>query len=886
MRKISAIGVVCLLLSFPVMLQTGIGSPNDEITLKNDYIEFKFSENFVLQSIKDIQSGRTYYFDDAPLWKITLLDVEKAESGDLTKNVFTNFFSNDPSLHREYSIDDQPTEIILRLTWIDESRGEINVDINLPKNSAISTWSISIENTDNEHSIWYVEFPYLNIMPIDGNKNSMFLAMPFHAGMLIKNPVDNIDWQVQPWEETQHDQDKNDVDKKGSYPGGYNAQFAAVYSAQEDGIYLAACDGEMYTKRFLFNGNGETLSATIRNYPNKMLTPAVNYVIPYSFKVGVFHGDWMDAADIYRNWAWNQKWCKKGPLHERNDVPKALRDIDLTTGAIYRTTLEEPIPYQEIKEDLLNMKDFFTTYGSVNGSSPVIGIHWNGWSKHLDVVGEEGVPNYFPAQENFSNMIDELHSAGGFYCDVYFGTGVFDTANPLWPDDEYTWEEAQPYACYNPLNQTYKKFQPTYAWMDPSTDWWQNVLASLAIRAQEEVHVDGTYWDHYPKFRLEFRHHEGGGNFYALGYRETMKNIKNVTKVNDPDHYTYPEGKSEIEVGVFDGMPNEFFSTDQQGNLHNFGYEGIPAPIIPYIYHEYISGVGGMRTKNKNFSSFRNLLEFRAVEATLWVWGNKPDYPFLDSGKSGIYVFTLWKEGELDPVWEENLTYLAELVKMYKLGKDALLFGKMLKPPMLDGITTGTINLNGQNIEIPGVLSSAFESPNGEIYIPLTNWVEENQKIENIDFGRCSWLPGSYELMLLNENGLISLGNFSNKIANIDLSIKPGEAEFLIIRENNISITITKPKNALYTFDKKILPLPGITIVFGGITVETEINGDINRVEFYVDEELTYIDDGPPYVWFWDEFAIGQHEVKVVAYTNQGNKAENKTDLIIFNFGK
>jgi len=439
------------------------------------------------------------------------------------------------------------------MSWTVEGYARIYVRIELPKGSEISTWSMSIENR-GEAAIWSVEFPYIRMEPIRGDKEGTILAIPLHSGVLVRDPMDNIHWEVQPWEEIQHDQDKGDVDRKGAYPGGYNAQFAAVYSSEGDGIYIASYDGEMYSKRFLFCGNGETLLITIRNYPDRMLTPGIDYTIPYPLVVGVFHGDWMNAADIYREWAVQQEWCKKGPMYKRDDLSRAMYNTDVTTIAAYRLTLDSPNHYEEIKEDLLNMKAFFDTYSSVNGSSPSIGVHWIGWSKHLDVIEEQGTPNYFPAQENFSRLIDELHSVGGFYCDVYLGTGAFDSANPVWQDDEYTWEEARPYACYNPLNQTYKKFKPTYAWMDPSQEWWQDVLRSLAIRAQREVHIDGTYWDHYPKFRLEFRHHEGGGNFYALGYREMMMKIKEATRASDPNHYICPEGKSEIEVGIFDAM--------------------------------------------------------------------------------------------------------------------------------------------------------------------------------------------------------------------------------------------------------------------------------------------------------------------------------------------
>ena len=59
----------------------------------------------------------------------------------------------------------------------------------------------------------------------------------------------------------------------------------------------------------------------------------------------------------------------------------------------------------------------------------------------------------------------------------------------------------------------------------------------------------------------------------------------------------------------------------------------------------------------------------------------------------------------------------------------------------------------------------------------------------------------------------------------------------------------------------------------------------INRIEFYIDDNLKSRDYDEPYLWLWNEFAIGKHEVKVIAYDIFGNKSEDKIDVIILNLG-
>jgi len=42
---------------------------------------------------------------------------------------------------------------------------------------------------------------------------------------------------------------------------------------------------------------------------------------------------------------------------------------------------------------------------------------------------------------------------------------------------------------------------------------------------------------------------------------------------------------------------------------------------------------------------------------------------------------------------------------------------------------------------------------------------------------------------------------------------------------------------------------------------------------------LKYEDSEEPYQWFWNEFSMGNHEIKVVAYDG-GNKASDKLKIL------
>jgi len=113
---------------------------------------------------------------------------------------------------------------------------------------------------------------------------------------------------------------------------------------------------------------------------------------------------------------------------------------------------------------------------------------------------------------------------------------------------------------------------------------------------------------------------------------------------------------------------------------------------------------------------------------------------------------------------------------------------------------------------------------------------------------------------------------------------KPAENVLKAYYKNaSIYVRIVKPRDGyMYLFDREIMPASE-TIILGKITVEANASANAEKVEFYIDDELKYVDAAIPYSWTWNEFAFGKHEVKVVAYGMDGNIAEDEIDVMIFN---
>jgi len=92
---------------------------------------------------------------------------------------------------------------------------------------------------------------------------------------------------------------------------------------------------------------------------------------------------------------------------------------------------------------------------------------------------------------------------------------------------------------------------------------------------------------------------------------------------------------------------------------------------------------------------------------------------------------------------------------------------------------------------------------------------------------------------------------------------KPAEDVLKAYYKNiSVSVEIIRPKEGyLYISNREIMPIASNkAVIIGAITIEAETNG--NSVEFYIDDELKYVDNGSPYEWQWNEFIVGKHKTR------------------------
>lgn len=91
-------------------------------------------------------------------------------------------------------------------------------------------------------------------------------------------------------------------------------------------------------------------------------------------------------------------------------------------------------------------------------------------------------------------------------------------------------------------------------------------------------------------------------------------------------------------------------------------------------------------------------------------------------------------------------------------------------------------------------------------------------------------------------------------------------------------IKIIEPENYIYLVGIKIIPFLK-PIAIGKVNVRVIATSDVSHVEFCIDDKLKYVDNEQPYEWTWKEFAFGKHEIKVVAYNENGGEAEDNIEV-------
>ena len=479
--------------------------------------------------------------------------------------------------------DKQPSAVTLHLRWeglpVAQERNALDVEVvvTVKQGDPLSRWRINVTNRSKTYGLWNVLFPALELVPICGRSETNCYVLPYARGTVAKDPFNS------PYPHFGYG-------RSGECPGGINMQFQALYDQSGTGLYLATHDGEGYRKRFHFAvvPGRRVIEYKVGYYPANMGYPAEDFRMTYDVCIGPFQGDWYDACRMYRKWAVKQRWCERGPLATRKDIPDWYKKSPMM---LYTSSKEGEWRVDETRDRMIAMLEF------IGADLP---IDWYTWKKHVPDkthYNREGSPwkvpdarpypcsnihdgNYplMPALPNFAAACKAIRERGG-HVKPYVCAKIFD---PGLNENSPLAAQAKPHARRHLDGKLVIAERNLVSWgMCYHSPWWRNRMAETVAELIKRENAGGVYFDTFGGgcvecFHTAHGHSHGGGNDPYLGARKISEVVRGAMKKADPHSVMTGENPAETAVDLLDGF------------LYRWTLWPEMAPLFATVYGDYV----------------------------------------------------------------------------------------------------------------------------------------------------------------------------------------------------------------------------------------------------------------------------------------------------------
>jgi hypothetical protein len=749
--KILRYSVAIVFAFYCITVYAGAFEDHEEIVyIKNRSLLLGFnSENGGLQQFNDISRNQLLLSDTntkRSLWEINLRASPKT--------ILLDMYSAS-----SFRIEEK-NEKYLKMVWsnfpeIDNSSFEVIVSVRLNEEDPVSKWKIFLKGIKGIQ-IEKVVFPKIYGWKDMETEN---LAVADWMGALLENP-------------------RTYMQKNGrnyfswAYPGNLSMQLLALYNPQKNGLYISCNDSLSYRKNF---GVGldlyQNLFFQIDNFPE--YNPSLDIYIPnYEVIVGLFRGDWITAAEYYRNWAIQQKWVKNSRL-KNGLVPQWVEKTALWVWN--RGKVQGVLPPAEALKKRLGLP---------------VNVLWHWWH---GCPYDEGFPEYFPPRDGdnlFKNQIKKAEKQG-VKALVYMNQIQWGNATQSWKK-----ENAYQYAVKGiegrTITHVYNIFSgKALTTMCMATPFWREKYATLATKAINEYHVGGIYMDQaclsYLCYDSSHGHPLGGGNSWIKG-SESLTNQIRSSSFSSRKIALSGEGVGESWLPYVD-----LFLTLQVSKERYAGVEGWQTiPLFQAVYHPYAISYGSyssllsppyddlwpkefvpsdtLQLLNKKFNE-----QFLMEQARSFAWGIQPmiaNYrDFLATDR------------------KEEIDYLMKLAKVRSQGLKYLLHGEFVRAPEMlfpkQQLKISKLSIyvgrdKERITELQGnfssIYSAAWKSDDEMLGISIASILSHSFPLKlKFDAGTYG-LQSEGEIFLIREASKTKIGKYDKGKIEISLQLSPKDA--------------------------------------------------------------------------------------------------------------
>jgi hypothetical protein len=398
----------------------------------------------------------------------------------------------------------------------------------------------------------------------------------------------------------------NRPDRSFRYPGSASLQMMAAYDPKA-GVMLAARDAAARTKTFatrrVRGGIEMSVGHITAQSPVTEWDPGYDVVLAALRPcAGLTSVTWEAAADLYREWAVQQPWCRQ-TMAERvasGDIPRWIAEPTLIVTYSLRGLLADGKPGN--RQPLV--VDQAERWSRLVGA-PVTSLIMS-WEKHDTWV----TPDYFPpfgGEREFARMTKALHATGGRT--MVFLSGLNwtlrkDMAGPDRPrvdvDQQAEFDrrgrasaisdaQGEPVVSGTPDQGVGRS-----AVICPTTPLAREILFGTSMRCAE-LGIDCVQVDQIVGGGMkaclhpQHAHPPGGGSWCSEALYGIFEEIRKAGKARDPDFAFAIEEPGEFYLPLLD----TYHARDlHQGRWPRSGAGVLGVPLFTHVYHDYLAGYG------------------------------------------------------------------------------------------------------------------------------------------------------------------------------------------------------------------------------------------------------------------------------------------------------
>ena len=662
---------------------------SDRVAIDNGMLHLEFDrETGSLLSMVDIETGYEYIDIEAEplrLWSIIPLN----EADEIAE----------PAAVKVRRLSKHEAQ----LSWSGEGTFTLVARVRLDEDKPLSYWSVEMKEYDGT-KVKELVFPYLTNIKEFTNEE---IALSNWTGRLYKNIRKTR---------------KSVSQLKQNRP---TMQLTAIYGEEPSGLYIATNDKDSYGKAFSFDFRDSLTDYKMINIL-EMGADKNHYKPTYEFVLGALHGNWYDAALIYREWAWQQEWTKNNRLHS-GKMNKWLPETDIWVWNRGRS--------DNVLTEAADLKEYLGDYN--------VSVLWHWWHNG---PYDDAFPEYLPPREGRESFVKAVAEAKAK------GINMTPYMNSIqWGESRKSWKELniEQYVARKADGSThahaYNKFTGNpITPMCMSQEFWHDTYSGLCDTVVNDYGCTGVYMDqaclHYWCYNPDHGHSVGGGNYWVKGYLKLVESVREKTAGNNP--VLTGEGSGEDWMGHLDGFLTLEGSRERMRGLSSADV----IPLFNAVYHEYaicFGNFGGFtyppydefwpqefRAPNtETLLPAKYNTQLRMEQARTFVWGTQPMIV-------NYHAFAR----KARPV---EMRFIAELVAKRKQHKDYFQYGRMMRAPLLAdnhteeidiaqmstyGYKTEGTNLFPHRKAVPMLYSCAWRNSEGNILLAFVNISEEEKE--------------------------------------------------------------------------------------------------------------------------------------------------------------